>query len=128
MISFSRRLPSLSSIIFRRNNVSSVRQFKVTLDNETLYVEQPLAEALGWNPAQPSQSVTLTLSGWTPRYFAIARSGSDAGFCSSLDSFRHYVLTTAITSELPARGTVESANNPHVQKVLQHLKDSDAQS
>lgn len=103
-----RRTPSLSSILFRRTNVSSVRQFKVTLDNETVYVEQPLAEALGWDPAQPSQSVTLSLSGWAPHFFAITRSGSDA--------------------DLLARGTVESANNPHVQTVLQHLKDSDAKT
>ena len=48
------------------------------LDNETLYIDQELAEALGWD-ATKRDSVPLTLSGWAPRYFAIARTGSDAG-------------------------------------------------
>ena len=56
------------------------REFKVVLDNDTLYVDQELAEALGWSPSQPqTQGVSLTLSGWAPNYFAIARTGSDSG-------------------------------------------------
>ena len=61
-------------------SVSSRREFKVVLDGETLYVEQPLAEALGWNPDTPAEKgVSLTLSGWAPNYFAIARTGADSG-------------------------------------------------
>lgn len=56
------------------------REFKVVLDNDTLYVEQALAEALGWKAgAVGTESVPLTLSGWSPHYFAIAKTGSDAG-------------------------------------------------
>lgn len=56
------------------------REFKVLLDNETLYVEQELAEALGWKPdVKSEQGVSLTLSGWAPNYFAIARTGTDSG-------------------------------------------------
>ena len=56
------------------------REFKVVLDNETLYVEQELAEALGWKPdVKSEEGVPLTLSGWAPKYFAIARTGTDSG-------------------------------------------------
>ncbi|OBZ76395.1 hypothetical protein A0H81_03787 [Grifola frondosa] len=77
----------------------TVREFKVFLDHETLYVDQGLAEALGWKPDQGVEGVQLTLSGWAPHYFAIARTGSD--------------------SDLLARGTVESSRNPKVQQVLE---------
>ncbi len=56
----------------------TAKQFKVVLDNDTVYVDQELAEALGWAPTQ-TQGVSLTLSGWAPNYFAIARTGSDSG-------------------------------------------------
>ncbi|TBU29951.1 hypothetical protein BD311DRAFT_659881 [Dichomitus squalens] len=81
---------------------SNAREFKVVLDNGTLYVDQALAEALGWTPTQ-TQGVSLTLSGWEPHYFAIARTGTD--------------------SDLLARGTVESSRNPAVQQMLEYLKD-----
>lgn len=58
---------------------SGPREFKVVLDNETLYVDQQLAEALGWKPGQGIDGVPLTLSGWPPHYFAIARTGTDSG-------------------------------------------------
>ncbi|KAI8975928.1 hypothetical protein BD414DRAFT_423580 [Trametes punicea] len=81
---------------------SNAREFKVVLDNGTLYVDQAVAEALGWSPTQP-QGVPLTLSGWAPHYFAIARTGTD--------------------SDLLARGTVESGRSPNVQQLLEYLKD-----
>lgn len=56
------------------------QEFKVILDNDTLYIEQPLAEALGWKPdVDPAKGVPLTLSGWAPNYFVVARAGSDNG-------------------------------------------------
>jgi len=81
------------------------REFKVVLDNETLYIEQTLAEALGWKPGEESKDgpVSLTLSGWSPHYFAIAKTGTN--------------------SDLLARRTVESSRNPRVQEVLAYLKD-----
>ena len=57
---------------------SNAREFKVVLDNGTVYVDQALAEALGWSPTQ-TEGVSLTLSGWGPHYFAIARTGTDSG-------------------------------------------------
>jgi len=79
------------------------REFKVVLDNETLFIDQTLAEALGWKPDGSKDGVPLTLSGWSPHYFAIAKTGSD--------------------SDLLARGTVESSRNPRVKEVLAYLKD-----
>ena len=62
------------------SQVSCRREFKVILDNDTLYVEQPLAEALGWKPDHSSdKGIPLTLSGWAPHYFAITRTGTDSG-------------------------------------------------
>jgi hypothetical protein len=58
---------------------SQVRQFKVVLDGQTLYVEKPLAEALGWNPGTGTEGISLRLSGWEPRFFAITPTGTDAG-------------------------------------------------
>lgn len=57
----------------------SPKEFKVVLDNETLYIDQQLAEALGWKQDQDLGGVPLTLSGWAPSYFAIARTGSESG-------------------------------------------------
>ena len=63
----------------------TAREFKVVLDNGTVYVDQALAEALGWTPDQPTEGVPLTLSGWEPHYFAIARTGTDSGeFCEGV--------------------------------------------
>ena len=55
------------------------QEFKVVLDNDTLYVPQEVAEALGWKPQEVAKPVQLTLSGWAPNYFAVARTGSDSG-------------------------------------------------
>ncbi|KAJ3544116.1 hypothetical protein NM688_g5776 [Phlebia brevispora] len=78
------------------------REFKVVLDNETLYVDEALAKALGWTP-EKTNGVPLTLSGWAPHYFAIAPTGSDSDFL--------------------ARATVESSRNPKVQQLLEYLKE-----
>ncbi|KAI0317895.1 hypothetical protein OF83DRAFT_1057801 [Amylostereum chailletii] len=94
---------SLSSAGPSPSGSSFPRQFKVLLDNDTLYIDQSLAEALGWTPGTSAKGVPLTLSGWAPNYFAIAQSGSD--------------------SDLLARGTVESSTNPRVHQVLDYLKD-----
>jgi hypothetical protein len=58
---------------------SQVRQFKVVLDGRTLYIEKPLAEALGWNPGTGTEGVSLRLSGWEPRFFAITPTDTDVG-------------------------------------------------
>jgi len=58
---------------------SQVRQFKVVLDGQTLYIEKPLAEALGWKPGTSAEGVSLPLSGWEPKFFAITPTDSDAG-------------------------------------------------
>ena len=60
---------------------STARQFKVTLDGQTLYIEKELAEALGWTKDTPTEGVPLRLSGWSPNYFAITQKGTDAGKC-----------------------------------------------
>lgn len=78
---------------------------RVTLDRAsgTVYIDQKLAEALGWNPDKGRECVPLTLSGWAPHYFAITAEGTDA--------------------DLLARGTVESSKNPVLQGVLEDLKE-----
>lgn len=59
------------------------REFKVTLDGQTLYVEKELAQALGWAPGISTDGVSLRLSGWDPHYFAITQTGTDAGMLSN---------------------------------------------
>lgn len=87
-MSFTRHLhrsrlgTSLSSYAYARRMISSsTREFKVILDNETLYVPQPVAEALGWNPVSDAQtgSVPLILHGWNPQYFSITQAGTESG-------------------------------------------------
>ena len=56
------------------------KEFKVVLDNDTLYVDQELAESLGWRAeTNAAEGVPLTLHGWGPHFFAITRTGSDSG-------------------------------------------------
>ncbi|EJD45760.1 hypothetical protein AURDEDRAFT_165210 [Auricularia subglabra TFB-10046 SS5] len=69
----------------------------------TVYIDQKLAEALGWDPEKGRECVQLTLSGWAPNYFAITAEGTDA--------------------DLLARGTVESSKNPVLLGVLEDLKE-----
>lgn len=58
----------------------SATEHKVVLDNETLYIGQDLAEALGWKPEKGSDAgIHLSLSGWSPRYFTITPAGTDSG-------------------------------------------------
>ena len=50
--------------------LQSPSKHSVILDNQTLYVDQSLAEALGWKPDQGSDAgIELSLSGWGPTYF-----------------------------------------------------------
>ena len=70
------------------STTSKVRQFKVVLDGQTLYIEKPLAEALGWNPATGAKGVSLRLSGWDPTFFAITPTGTDFGTCFTLSTCR----------------------------------------
>ncbi|KAL5532154.1 hypothetical protein ACEPAF_5718 [Sanghuangporus sanghuang] len=101
------RLPHRNFSPLQRQWISSsTREFKVVLDNETLYIDKPLAEALGWTSEAGSGGVNLRLYGWDPKYFVITPSGSDA--------------------ERLAQGTFESAKNPRVKTVLNHLKEFDA--
>ena len=117
ILSAARRCSSTSS-------APSRREFKVVLDNETLYVEQPLAEALGWTPDVPSEKgVSLTLSGWAPHYFAIAPTGSDSGEHRG-EPIKPLILNLSSQHvDRLARGTVESSRNPRVQELLEYLKD-----
>ena len=68
---------------YRRSLASSaiprVRQFKVVLDGQTLYIEKPLAQALGWDPGKSTEGVSLRLSGWEPKFFAITPTDTDVG-------------------------------------------------
>jgi len=58
----------------------SPSEHRVILDNQTLYVDQSLAQALGWKPEQGSEAgVELSLSGWGPNYFTISPAGSESG-------------------------------------------------
>ncbi|KIY44298.1 hypothetical protein FISHEDRAFT_78202 [Fistulina hepatica ATCC 64428] len=100
-LSLCRRISSNTAADVRP--VSSAKEFKVIVDNETLYIDQSLAEALGWKEEVGIGGVPLTLSGWSPYYFAIARTGSE--------------------SDLLARSTVESSRNHQVRKVLDYLKE-----
>ena len=60
------------------------KQYTVTLDNETLYINEDVARALGWTPETGHAGVKLTLHGWEPRFFAITPTGSDSGQLSIL--------------------------------------------
>ena len=49
------------------------------LDGQTLYIEKPLAEALGWNSGTGTEGISLRLSGWEPEFFTITPLDTDAG-------------------------------------------------
>ena len=61
----------------------TAKEFQVVLDNGTVYVDQAVAEALGWSTDKEA-SIPLTLRGWSPHYFAITRRGTDDGTSESL--------------------------------------------
>jgi len=66
--------------------LQSPSEHRVTLDNQTLYIDQSLAEALGWKPEQGSDAgIKLSLSGWGPTYFTIAPTGSESGELQCVD-------------------------------------------
>jgi hypothetical protein len=66
--------------------LQSPSEHRVILDNQTLYVDQSLAEALGWKPEQGSDAgIELSLSGWGPTYFTIAPTGSQSGESQCID-------------------------------------------
>lgn len=73
----------------------TAKEFKVVLDNGTLYVDQAVAEALGWSTDRPN-GVPLTLSGWQPKYFAIARTGTDNGKSKSIVNSNVCISTVEI--------------------------------
>lgn len=102
----------------------TAKEFKVVLDNGTLYVDQAVDEALGWT-ADKSTGTSLTLSGWAPHYFAITQSGTDSGkpcfFPWPVCRWSQSSVTPS--PDLLARGTVESGQNPKVQQLLEYLKD-----
>ena len=84
-----------ASAFYRRalssSAVSRVRQFTVVLDGQTLYVEKPLAEALGWTPGKNTEGVSLRLSGWEPKFFAITPTDTDFG--------TYFAVASRLTSE-----------------------------
>ncbi|KZV70456.1 hypothetical protein PENSPDRAFT_579343 [Peniophora sp. CONT] len=93
-------------LVEARHVSDSRREFKVILDesSRSLYIEQPLAEALGWTPEVRAEAgVPLTLRGWAPNYFVVTRSGSDG-------------------DEL-AKATVRSSQDPKMQEALDYLKE-----
>jgi hypothetical protein len=51
----------------------------VTLDNETLYLDEKLARALGWTPEAGVDGVKLSLHGWKSHYFVVTKAGTDSG-------------------------------------------------
>ena len=119
------KLRSPSSLGYRRRSESSsTREFRVVLDNETLYIDKSLAEALGWTPNTGHEGVKLSLHGWDPTYFTITPSGSHAGKKKVFTSRLANRSRTCI--ERLARGTVQSAQNPKVKAVMDHLKEYDA--
>ena len=54
------------------------------LDGQTLYIEKPLAEALGWNSGTSTGGISLRLSGWEPKFFTITPLDTDAGMYFAL--------------------------------------------
>ncbi|TDL30217.1 hypothetical protein BD410DRAFT_56312 [Rickenella mellea] len=107
MLAGLRRRPSERNFLrFFASSTStrSTSKHTVVLDNQTLYIDESLAKALGWNPQHGSDvGVPLSLSGWGPSYFTITPKGSD--------------------SDRLSRSVVESGHNPNVKQVLDSLKD-----
>ena len=100
------------------------KEFKVVLDesSRTVYVEQPLAEALGWSTETPAENgVPLTLRGWEPNYFVITRSGSEAG--QDTPSLYEYSTTNVPHADELARSTIDSSRDPQMREALDYLKE-----
>jgi hypothetical protein len=62
---------------------SGPTEHKVTLDHETLYISQELAEALGWTPGGSPAGVELRLQGEAPHLLTITRVDTESGQCAS---------------------------------------------
>ncbi|KAG8765437.1 hypothetical protein FRC20_007107 [Serendipita sp. 405] len=92
------------------------------LDKDTLYIDENIAQGLGWEPGRGLDGVQLPLHGWEKGYSVITRKGTDAGWNVDLSNSVRLKLTSLI-SELLAKGTIESSRNPIVLKVLEGLKD-----
>ena len=123
-MSFSQILRSNPCIAPTCSISESRREFKVVLDesSRTVYVEQPLAEALGWSTETPAEnSVPLTLRGWEPNYFVITRSGSEAG--QDTPSLYEYSTTNVPHADELARSTIDSSRDPQMREVLDYLKE-----
>jgi len=100
-------------------------EYTVTLDNQTLYIPQEVAEALGWKKEQGHHVTKLSLCGVQPEYFTITLTGSESGMIRSSRLRVSPTLTCII--ELFARATVESFGQDNVKTVLEKLKRSDQQ-
>ena len=122
--SFPQILRSKHCITTTRSISESLREFKVVLDesSRTVYVEQPLAEALGWSTETPAENgVPLTLRGWEPNYFIITRSGSEAG--QDTPFLYEYSTTHVPHADELARSTINSSRDPQMREVLDYLKE-----
>ncbi|CCM04746.1 uncharacterized protein FIBRA_06936 [Fibroporia radiculosa] len=101
---FGRTIPPARTVSNTANAfLPEPKEFKVLLDNQTLYITEDLATALGWTPAGSAASTQLSLSGWAPHYFAITPAGT--------------------ASDRLARATVASSRSPNAKVVLDYLKD-----
>lgn len=109
---------------FQSNKSTSIHpsptEHKVVHDGRTLYIEQDLAEALGWTPEQGPEGLRLTLHGWAPSYFSVTPQGSDSGESTYVSSV---YVEFIICPERLASGTIESSRNLRVHAVLDYLKD-----
>jgi hypothetical protein len=66
--------------------LQSESEHRVIVDNQALYIDQSVAEALGWKPEQGSDAgIELSLSGWGPTYFTIAPTRSESGASQCVD-------------------------------------------
>jgi len=94
---------------------------------QTLYIEKPLAEALGWNPETGTDRCIIAPQRLEPRFFAITPTDTDLVCVSCLFDIQLLkdVHSNVRVEDLLARATVESSRNPRVQQVLSYLKQSD---
>ena len=106
---------------------SSVKpvEYKVALDNQTLYIGKELAKALGWDGGLGAGRIELSLHGLDPTFFTITPTGSESGVyhIASQVGKQSADLVKPMYSETLARNTVESGLNKNVVKTLEYLKD-----
>lgn len=70
-------MPSFARAYSEASLFPQPKEYKVILDNQTLYIDQDLAKALGWKST--GEPMKLTLRGWEPTYFTITPTGTDSG-------------------------------------------------